>query len=157
MKHPEDDIQKAVADHLRKRGAPGLVWWHTPNGSKLGGKRNKKGFPIQAARLKRFGVRAGVSDIVAVHKGQIFALELKAPGGAASEHQIQFLQDMERAGAFICIAEGLDRAIRVLEAWGLLVGEADVAELSDSWRRLDAIVPALLEKLDPKRKCGQAA
>jgi hypothetical protein len=31
---------------------------------------------------------------------------------------------MERAGAYCCIAEGLDRALAVLEAWGLLRGAA---------------------------------
>lgn len=154
-KHPEDDIQKAIADHLRRRGVPGLVWWHTPNGTKLGGKRNSKGFPIQAARLKSLGVRSGVSDIIAIHNGRIYALELKAPGGRASESQIEFLQDAERAGAFVCIAEGLDRAIRVLEEWGLLVGEADVRELPNNWQPIGNVVSDLVENLRAKR--GKAA
>lgn len=120
--HPEDAIQKAVVAHLRQRGAPGLVFWHTPNGAQLGGKRNAKGIAIQGARLKGLGVRAGVSDIIAVHDGNIFALELKAPGGRATEAQLEFLSDMDRAGAFCCVAEGLDRAIAVLEGWNLLRG-----------------------------------
>lgn len=120
MNRPEQDIQKAVVAHLRQRGKPGLVFWHTPNGVRGGGRRHY----IQGAIQKGMGVRAGVSDIIAVHKGKIFALELKAPGGGATEAQLEFIADMERAGAFTCVAEGIDRAIAVLEQWQLLRGKA---------------------------------
>src|SRR5262245_51388284 len=97
--------------------------WHTPNGVKLGGKRNAKGIiAIQGARLKGLGTRAGVSDWILVDAGKIFALELKALGGSASEVQLEFLAGMEAAGAYTCVAEGLDRALAVLEQWGLLRG-----------------------------------
>lgn len=125
MQRPEQDIQKAVIAHLRTRGMPGVVFWHTPNGAFLGGKRNRKGASIQGAVMKGMGVRAGVSDVIAVHQGRIFALELKAPGGRPTESQLEFIADMERAGAFTCLAEGIDRAIAVLESWGLLRGRAN--------------------------------
>jgi hypothetical protein len=111
---PEDAIQRAVFDHIGAHGAPGLVAWHTPNG----GKRNA----VEAARFKGMGVRPGVSDLVAVHDGRIFAQELEAPGGRPTEAQLEFIADMERAGAFTCVAEGFDRALAVLESWGLLRG-----------------------------------
>jgi hypothetical protein len=120
--HPEDDIQRCIVAHLRQRGVPGLVFWHTPNGAKLGGKINAKGIAIQGARLKGLGVRAGVSDIIAIHQGQIFALEIKAPGGRPTEAQLEFIDDMRNAGAFTSIAEGLDQAIRTIEMWGLVRG-----------------------------------
>jgi hypothetical protein len=119
---PEQEIQKAVVAHLRQRGAPGIVFWHTPNGAYLGGKRNRKGVAIRGGIMKGLGVRAGVSDIIAVHRSKIFALELKAPDGRPTESQLEFIADMERAGAFTCVAEGLDRALAVLESWGLLRG-----------------------------------
>lgn len=111
---PEDAIQKAVFQHIRARGVPGLVAWHTPNG----GKRK----PIEAAIFKGLGVRAGVADIIAVHQGRIYALELKAEGGRPSESQLEFLGDIERAGAFTAMPTGLDAALSTLEAWGLLKG-----------------------------------
>ena len=114
--YPEDDIQRAVADHLRQRAVPGVVWWHTPNG----GKRH----PIVGAKLKDFGMRAGVSDIIAVHNGRVFALELKAQNGVPSEPQMQFLSDINAAGGSACIAAGVTQAVRVLEIWGLLRGVA---------------------------------
>ena len=122
--HPEDAIQIAVADHLRQRGSPGVVFWHTPNGTKLGGKRSKKGYPIQAGRLKRFGVRPGVSDVVAFHQGRMFCLELKAPGNKPTAEQYAFLSAMEEQGAFTAWVDSLDRALAVLEEWKLLQGRA---------------------------------
>jgi hypothetical protein len=32
MQRPEQAIQKALFSHIRRRGVPGLVAWHTPNG-----------------------------------------------------------------------------------------------------------------------------
>lgn len=110
----EQAIQMAVCVHLRWRAVPGLVWWHTPNG----GQRS----PVEAAILKGMGVRAGVSDLILVHRGQIYALELKAAGGLASQEQRRFLDEIAAAGAFTGIAHGLDEAIAALEHWGLLRG-----------------------------------
>lgn len=111
---PEQQIHRAVVQHLRQRGAPGLVFIHPANG---GFRR-----PIEAAVFRGLGVRAGASDLLLWHEGKSYALELKAPGGRPTEAQLEFLSDMENAGAFTCMAEGLDRALKVLESWGLLRG-----------------------------------
>lgn len=113
---PEDAIQRAVVQHLRQRGVPGLVFWHTPNGGKRGA--------IEAAIFKGLGVRAGVSDIIAVHAGRIYALELKSETGRQTESQMQFRADMDAAGAETGLAQGLDAALRIIEAWGLVRGVA---------------------------------
>lgn len=107
---PEDAIQRAVFEHLQVRGAPGLVAWHTPNA----GWRSKR----EAAIFAGLGVRPGVSDIVGVHAGKVYALELKAEGGRATEAQLQFLAEMEAAGAVAAIADDLDNALVTLERWG---------------------------------------
>jgi hypothetical protein len=110
---PEDQIQRSVVQHLRCRGA---VWWHTPNG----GARWK----IEAAILEGLCVRAGVADLCIVHDGRFYALELKAPGGRSTPAQMAFRAEINAAGGFAPEAVGLDAAIRVLEAWGLLRGAA---------------------------------
>ena len=115
-RRPEDSIQRAVCQHLWTRGSPGLVWFCVPNG----GKRNR----IEAAIMKGLGVRAGVSDLIAVHEGSAFALELKADGGRPTEAQLQFIDDFRAAGGYAALAEGLDQALRTLEAWKLLRGVA---------------------------------
>lgn len=122
MQRPEQDIHKAVAAHLRQRGAPGVLWWHTPNGAALGGRRSRKGVAIQGSIMKGLGVRAGVSDIVALHQGKFFALELKPPGGRPTEAQLEFIANVEANGGFTCVAEGLNEALRAIETWGLVRG-----------------------------------
>src|SRR5262249_16457247 len=114
----EDYVQRAVIEHLRIRGARRLLWWHTPNG----GKRR----PIEAAIMKSLGVRAGVADLILLHGGRMCALELKAENGRPTAAQMQFISDFNAAVApngGACIAYDLDRALRVLETWGLLRGD----------------------------------
>jgi hypothetical protein len=108
----EQQIQRAVFDHLRLRAERGVFAFHVPNG----GYRK----PIEAAIMKGLGVKAGVPDVVAIHQGRVYAVELKAEGGRATPKQLEAIAAMEAAGAYCCIAEGLDRALAVLEQWGLL-------------------------------------
>src|SRR6516165_9062188 len=113
-RRPEDAIQRAVFQHLRARGAPNVFAFHPANG----GYRK----PVEAAILKGLGVVAGVPDVIAIHKGRCYAMELKAEGGRPTEKQLACIAALREAGAFTCIAEGVDRAIACLEGWGLLVG-----------------------------------
>jgi hypothetical protein len=110
----EAQIQRAVLDHLRIRGVPGLFFLHIPNG----GLRLRS----EAARLKGLGTRAGAPDLLLIHEGRCYGLELKVPAGRTSAAQLETLAAMEAAGAFTCVAEGLARALAVLERWGLLRG-----------------------------------
>jgi hypothetical protein len=111
---PEAAIQRVVFQHLRARAAPGVFAFHPANG----------GFrkPVEAAILKGLGVVAGVPEVFIVHNGRCFALELKAEGGRATDKQLACIAALREAGAFTCIAEGLDRALACLESWGLLRG-----------------------------------
>jgi hypothetical protein len=110
----EQQIQKAVFQHLRQRGAPGVFAFHPANG----GYRK----PKEAAIFKGLGVVSGVPDVIAIHKGQIYGLELKAKDGKVTEQQLEALARMKAAGAIATIAVGLDEALRCLELWGLLKG-----------------------------------
>jgi hypothetical protein len=111
---PEDQLQRAVCQHIRQRGVPGLVWWHTPNG----GKRP----PVEAAILKGLGARAGVADLILVHRDRAFALELKTDDGRPTVEQMAFVSDFNAAGGTASMVHGLDQALRALETWGLLRG-----------------------------------
>ena len=124
MNRPEQQMQKAIVQHLRTRGAPGLVYWHTRNGVAGWGKAAR----IQGAIAKGMGARAGVSDLVFLHDGKFFALELKIEGGKPTEEQRAFIDDVNIAGGCATWAEGLDRALRILECWGLLKGQAAMRE-----------------------------
>lgn len=108
----ESQLQNAVCDQLRARGVKGLVWFHPPNGGRRG--------PIEGARFKRMGVKAGVADLILLHNGNAFALELKTETGRISDAQYEFLANFRAAGGYAWASQGLDSAIKILESWGLL-------------------------------------
>lgn len=108
----EDQIQAAVLRQLRYRHSDNLVYFAVPNG----GYRDV----VAGARLKSMGVRAGVSDLILLHDGQAFALELKTEKGRPTDAQHAFLSDWIAAGGKGHIAYGLDEALATLEAWGLI-------------------------------------
>jgi hypothetical protein len=65
-----------------------------------------------------------VPDIIAIKGGHSYALELKAGGNKPTPTQSETMAAMERAGATVAHAQGLDAALRQLEDWGLLRGRA---------------------------------
>lgn len=113
---PEQQIQKALVQHLKARAWPDVAWWSTPNG----GWRT----PVEGAILKATGVQPGFPDMCFLLAGKLYALELKAEGGRPTENQLAWLDRINKAGGFACIAEGLDRAIACLETWGILKGKS---------------------------------
>lgn len=126
----EDAVQRAVFNHLRARGAPDMVAFHVPNG----GKRSR----IEAAIMKGLGVTAGIPDIIIVKDRQTFALELKPEhGGRLEPSQKDMLAALDKAGAFTAVAHGVDQALRILEAWGVLRGHAELRTLGDVVARMN--------------------
>jgi hypothetical protein len=112
----EQDIQKALADHLRLRAHKDVFWFACENG----GYRTA----IEAAILKSCGVRVGVPDLILVRDGKTYGLELKAPAGRLSPAQEAAHQEMKAAGAKVAVAVGIDQALEQLEGWGMLRGRA---------------------------------
>ena len=112
MRRPEQAIHLAICAHIRARAYPSVLWWHTPNEGKRG--------RVNSAMLKRMGMRAGVSDLIFVHRGKVYALELKAPGNYPTAAQHEFMADIDKAGGYHAWTNDLDLALRVLESWKLL-------------------------------------
>jgi hypothetical protein len=115
-KRREDAIQRTVLEHLRVRGRSNAYWFAVPNG---GGRS-----PIEAAILKGLGVRAGVPDLIIVHAGKMFGLELKADGNRPTRLQTEAQAAMRAAGAEVEVAVGFDAALQQLGASHLLKGRA---------------------------------
>lgn len=115
----ENEIQRAVFDHIRTRGVKGLVAFHPKNGG-----IHQRG--RRAGINSGLGVVAGVSDIILFHDGEFYALELKRFGKRVDEgdDQDKFLRAVEAAGGNAAWQHGLTAALRQLERWGLLKGEA---------------------------------
>jgi len=109
---PEAQLQRAVLDHLRWRGVQNLFVCHYP----AGGWRS----PIGAAILRSLGTVAGVPDLLIVHRGQLYGLELKSESGRLTDTQSSTHEDMKRAGALVATAYNVNAALAQLEQWRLL-------------------------------------
>jgi hypothetical protein len=112
---PEQVLHGTIIAHLEARAAPGIFYFHCPNG----GWRS----PHEAAILKALGVVSGVPDLIFLRDGQFFSLELKAPGRKPTTNQKAVHTAIEAAGGVVAVADNLDTAIRQLECWGLLKGK----------------------------------
>jgi hypothetical protein len=125
----ENQIQKAVFDHLRRRGYPEVFAFHAKNGNS---DMRGRGGGIYAG----LGVTPGIPDvmILAPHPDhpwltKVFALELKRESRRGTNpvkyemNQIRCREILEKCGVFCGISYGLDEALTWLEERGLLRGE----------------------------------
>jgi hypothetical protein len=124
-RRPEAMIQRALIEHLAWRAAPDAFVFAVPNG----GYRR----PVEAAILRSTGTVAGVPDVIIIHRGRVFAVELKTEtGGRVTEVQRTVHDRMRRAGAEVAACFGLDAALAAIDGWGLFSkGGASVANGED--------------------------
>ena len=87
----ESDLQTLSADYLGRFLPDDATAWHTPNG----GSRNK----IEAAKLKRQGVTAGVADWLILYRGRLYCIELKTRKGRLSPVQKSWSETILNAGS----------------------------------------------------------
>lgn len=87
------------------------------------GKRTR----ADASKAKAMGQRAGFSDLMILHDGRAYFIEVKAPagpgsrGGKQSDAQIDFEADLLAAGfPHYAIVRSVDELVGVLRAWGLM-------------------------------------
>ena len=125
-RHPEDDLQRAVAQLLDSLG---WLWWHTPNG----GRRSK----IEAKRLKGLGVKPGVPDILILEPwtcltcrddppepkcpvcrdrttGFGVAIELKAKKRKPTHEQKIVLAELQRRGFLCSVCRSIGEVVTVI-------------------------------------------
>lgn len=92
---------------------PELKWLHhVPNG----GSRNKQ----EAVKLKRMGVKAGVSDLCLPYPKGLYCglyIEMKFGDNRQQETQKEFLADMAAAGHFVATCYSAEEAVKVLEEY----------------------------------------
>ncbi|WP_041793625.1 VRR-NUC domain-containing protein [Pararhodospirillum photometricum] len=118
MKHPEDALQISVVNTLRL--CPDLRVVAVPNGGKRG--------VLEAARMRRAGVLAGVSDLLVFWApGRVALIELKAPGkvtGQArplrslSPAQLVWLNWCQASGFPATVADSLEAVLEFLRRQG---------------------------------------
>lgn len=107
MKKSEANEQIAVIDYCELRNYPIFA---IPNG----GSRNQ----LEAANLKRQGVKSGVPDLcvpVAKHNYHGMYIEMKVGRNKPTDNQIKWLRMLKENGYFVCVCYGFDEAVKALD------------------------------------------
>lgn len=66
------------------------------------------------------GVKAGIPDLMLIHAGKVYGLEIKTRKGRTSKDQDAMLAAIVAAGGHAAVAHGIDAALDRLATWGLL-------------------------------------
>lgn len=107
----EDALQREVAAHLDEH-YPDLLWSHFPAGES----RSER----TGAKLKSFGLKRGWADLIIIRPGgKVAFIELKAPKGRLSPHQIAFAGDCDEQGVPHLVCRSLAEVQGALAAWGI--------------------------------------
>ena len=109
MKHEESNLQQACVKWFRYQ-YPNIIIFAIPNG----GNRNV----IEAARLKREGVLAGVADLMILKPNNKYYglfVEMKTDKGKQSDNQIDFEMYCVHHHYKYSIARSLDEFISIVE------------------------------------------
>ena len=111
VRRPEQALHKPVADLLSAILIP-PTWFSTfPSGG--GGK-------VRGSILKGLGLKAGVPDLLIVHEGRAYWIELKAPKtGRLSEAQKVTQPALRAAGSPVANLRTIDEVLRWLALWNI--------------------------------------
>lgn len=111
---PEELLQQSVAKYLNVLARQGqLLWFHVPNG----GKRHI----LEAVKMKRMGVKAGVPDLVIIPKaGPVCFIELKAEDGDTTELQEFWIKSLPDYGCPVSVCRSLDEVRQFLFELGVV-------------------------------------
>jgi len=109
-KHYEDDLQRDVMQFIRLQ-YPHIISFHCPNGGKRGVR--------EAARLKRQGVLAGVSDVLLYWQDGYGAIELKYGDNSMSKPQAYFADKLQKFGGKFAVCRSIEDVQAALKAWGV--------------------------------------
>lgn len=93
----EKDIQRSILDYL---GYKRVFHWRNNTGA-FSGEHNG------TRRFVKYGA-VGSPDIFALHKGTLYGIEVKRPGGKQTEAQRLFQFDMEQNGGVYRVARSID-------------------------------------------------
>ena len=98
MNETENDVLQAVCEYLAYKQ---IFFWRVNQ------------VPVwnndaQAFRRMPKWSRRGVPDIIAVINGRFIGIECKTKKGKQSDGQVQFQQDLEKAGGVYWVVRGID-------------------------------------------------
>ena len=122
-KSEEHKIQVGIANYLRENLRKGSIFFAVPNGGtrKMTKVAGGKSIPLEAIRLKKEGVTAGVADVLVISdiEPRIVALETKTEKGKQSTSQVWWQAEAEKAGVAYHIVRSVGDVKHIIETCGL--------------------------------------
>ena len=123
MRHEEDQLQIVCVEWFRIQ-YPKLahLLFHVPNGGSRAFRISKSGarFSPEAQRLKKMGIRPGVSDLFLMLPNAAYHglwIEMKARDGKMSPEQIEFQANALDLGFDVCIVRKFEQFKQFLEEY----------------------------------------
>lgn len=107
----EGSIQSALIKELRLTLPANAFVFAVPNG----GKRNGR----EMNNMKRQGLTPGVPDLILIHGGRAFGLELKSKDGKLEDSQREVFPKLREAGMRIEVARSHGEAIQHIREMGI--------------------------------------
>ncbi len=123
VSNPERALQITIVNAIGPMLYPWTFMTHFPAGRSSGGGMKGR---IRGANLKRAGLKAGVPDLMFVHHGQIYFMELKAKTKVSGD-QTKCHADLRAAGALVETVRSLDEALACLHLWRIPIRIKDAA------------------------------
>ena len=108
----EHRLQMAVATFL-SAALPRDCYWTSVDAGQ--GRMDVRAGQMRKAR----GVKAGVPDVILVHRGYFYGLELKASSGLLSEAQHIAHAQIRDAGAPVVVCHSIEEVERALILWAI--------------------------------------
>lgn len=109
--YPESELHKAVAKYLDLILCKGTWWTSIAHGN--------RGKPVRGALWKAQGAKKGVPDILILHNGWCFWIELKAEGGRLSPEQATCHEAIVLSGGKVTVCRSVDDVAESLAEWGI--------------------------------------
>mgnify|MGYP003625222010 FL=1 len=75
---------------------------------------------IAAANSKAMGMKAGVPDLLILHKGRTIWIEVKKEGGYLSRKQKEVHEKIAMAGGDVFTARSVEDVQKLLQKWGVI-------------------------------------
>jgi hypothetical protein len=100
LKQSEKDTQRSILEYL---AVSRIFHWRNNTGA----------FKTESGGFYHFGT-PGSPDIIAVHEGRVYGIEVKGPNGKLRPAQEEFKVSLEKAGGIYIVARSTKDAIDAL-------------------------------------------
>lgn len=125
---PEEHIQIGIVEALSiltGRAEPGnrFLFFSIPNEGYLSAVGSKKPTSKDYARLtimRKMGLVKGAPDLLILHKGRAYCMEVKSEKGAQTKEQWRFEMAATAAGVPYAVVKSVSDAVDMLKEWGII-------------------------------------